>query len=239
MGRFSFRQTHDKPDSDVAASKYSVAKRHMGCRLGITIAVVGTVLAITPMAGPGQGSTATAITPASYEQAAVPVSLIGSGTFSLPDPASKAITYNPALVPVDAAMLASMGPSGADYSRTVATLTVAGLLPNRGYAVHAHTKPCGITGADAGPHYQNHLDPAATPQKPSTDPFYANPRNEIWLDVRTDAAGEGTSRTTVPFTFTDRMPGSIVIHEAMGTATAPGQAGQAGARIACLTLSRE
>src|SRR3954470_6510341 len=115
MGRLSFHQTPDKPDSDVAASKHSVAKRHLGCRLGITIAVAGTVLAITPMANPGQGSTAAAITPASYGRA-VPVSLIGSGTFSLPDPTSKAITYNTALVPVDAAMLASMGPSGADYS---------------------------------------------------------------------------------------------------------------------------
>ena len=215
-----------------------MAQRRKGHRRSVTIAVAGTILAVMPMATPAQGSTAATITPASYGHA-VPVSLIGSGTFSLPDPTSKAITYNPALVPVDAAILASMGPSGADYSRTVATLTVAGLPPNRGYAVHAHTKPCGITGADAGPHYQNHVDPAATPQKPSTDPFYANPRNEIWLDVRTDAAGQGTSRTTVPFTFTDRTPGSIVIHEAMSTATAPGQAGQAGARIACLTLSRE
>lgn len=238
MGRLSFCQIHDKPDSDVAASKRSVAKRHTGCRLGITIAVAGTVLAITPVAHPGHGSTATAVAPASYGHA-VPVSLIGSGTFSLPDPTSKAITYNPALVPIDAAILASMGPSGADYSRTVGTLTVAGLLPNRGYAVHAHTKPCGTSGTDAGPHYQNHVDPAATPEKPSTDPRFANPHNEIWLDVRTDAAGGGTSRTAVPFAFTDRMPGSIVIHEAMGTATAPGQAGQAGARIACLTLSRE
>jgi superoxide dismutase, Cu-Zn family len=238
MGRFSFRQTLDKPHSALTVSNHLVAKRHLACRLGITIAVAGTVLAITPMADPGQDSKATAITPASYGRAA-PASLIGSGTFSLPDPTSKAITYNTALVPVDAAILASIGPSGGDYSQTVATMAVAGLLPNRGYAVHAHTKPCGTTGTDAGPHYQNHLDPAATPQKPSTDPFYANPRNEIWLDVRTNAAGEGTSRTTVPFAFTDRMPGSIVIHEAMSTATGPGQAGQAGARIACLTLSRE
>ncbi|MGH3824586.1 MAG: hypothetical protein ACRDRA_17400 [Pseudonocardiaceae bacterium] len=120
---------------------------------------------------------------------------------------------------------------------TAAELVISGLLPNRGYAVHAHTNACGATGAAAGPHYQNQIDPAATPQAPSTNADYANPRNEIWLDVRTDATGSGTSHTTVPFIFTDRTPGSIVVHDAMVTATHPGHAGQAGARLACLTLS--
>lgn len=101
-----------------------------------------------------------------------------------------------------------------------------------------HTSPCGPTGEDAGPHYQNRIDPAATPQVPSTNPEYANPRNEIWLGVRTNAAGTGSSGTIVPSVFTGRIPGSIVVHEAMTTETAPGQAGQAGTRIACLTLSR-
>lgn len=94
------------------------------------------------------------------------------------------------------------------------------------------------TGAAAGPHYQHRVDPAATSQAPSTDPEYANPRNEIWLNVRTNVAGTGSARTIVPFAFGDRIPGSIVVHEAMATETAPGQAGEAGARIACLTLSR-
>ncbi|MCA1709291.1 MAG: superoxide dismutase family protein, partial [Actinobacteria bacterium] len=89
----------------------------------------------------------------------------------------------------------------------------------------------------AGPHYQNRIDPAARPQEPSTNPEYANPRNEIWLDVRTDVDGSGNARTTVPFSFTDRTPGSIVVHEAPATATAPGQAGRAGVPIACVTLS--
>ncbi|MDQ3824970.1 MAG: hypothetical protein M3325_04190, partial [Actinomycetota bacterium] len=172
MGRLVVRKTDDNPHSDVALSRQSVAKRNIGRRLTVAVAITGTVLAIIPMANSEPGSRTAAITPPSYGRA-VPTSLIGSGTFSLPDPTSKAITYNTGLVPVDAAILASMGPSGADYSRTVATLAVAGLLPNRGYAVHAHTKPCGATGTDAGPHYQNHVDPAATAQKPSTDPYYA------------------------------------------------------------------
>jgi superoxide dismutase, Cu-Zn family len=162
------------------------------------------------------------------------VVLQGAGTLTSPNPTSRAISYNAALAPIGATMTVT-------FSRltnsTMAELMVSGLLPNRGYAVHAHTKACGVTGDAAGPHFQNRLDPAATPQAPSTNPDYANPRNEIWLDVRTDAKGAGISRTTVPFTFTDRAPGSIVVHEAMTTDTHPGHAGMAGARIACLTLS--
>jgi Cu-Zn family superoxide dismutase len=92
-----------------------------------------------------------------------------------------------------------MEPAGGwDRSQTVATLTVTGLLRNRGYAIHAHPHPCGVTGEDAGPHYENYLDPAATAQHPSTDPHYANPRNEIWLDVRTDANGAASPAPPCP-----------------------------------------
>lgn len=31
--------------------------------------------------------------------------------------------------------------------------------------------------------------PPPHPQEPSTNPEYANPRNEVWLDIRTGAAG--------------------------------------------------
>jgi Cu-Zn family superoxide dismutase len=36
--------------------------------------------------------------------------------------------------------------------------------------------------------------------------------------------------------FSDRAPASVVIHEAEATATEPGKAGTAGARIACLDV---
>ncbi|MBV8997281.1 MAG: superoxide dismutase family protein [Pseudonocardiales bacterium] len=164
------------------------------------------------------------------------VTLQGAGALAPATRSSTADTYNPALAPAGARVSATMTPSG---DTTTVELTVSGMLPNRGYAVHAHTNVCGDTGVAAGPHYQNRIDPAATPQKPSSNPEYANPRNEIWLDVRTDSTGSGTTRTTVPFVFADRGPGSIVVHEAMETATAPGKAGQAGARIACVTLAPE
>ncbi|HEY6424355.1 MAG TPA: superoxide dismutase [Pseudonocardiaceae bacterium] len=194
-------------------------------RRRLTLAVVIAAVAAIPMACGYQGLSMPAVTA---------ITLHGEGPLTEPNPNSHAETYNPALAPVGARLAVSMTPSD---TSTGTELTVSGLQPNRGYAVHAHTGSCSPTPAYDGPHYQNRIDPAATAQAPSTNPEYANPSNEIWLDVRTDAAGSGTSRVTVPFVFTDRGPGSIVVHEAMQTATAPGQAGQAGARIACLTLA--
>lgn len=162
------------------------------------------------------------------------VTLHGEGTLTKPTPTSKADTYNPALAPAGALLTTTMTPSGGS---TTAELIVSGMLRNRGYAVHAHSNTCGDDPDSVGPHYQNHIDPAATPQMPSTDPAYANPRNEIWLDIRTNIVGSGTSHTTVPFIFTGRRPGSIVVHEATQTSTALDHAGEAGAPIACLTLS--
>ncbi|GAA1303771.1 hypothetical protein GCM10009634_63970 [Saccharothrix xinjiangensis] len=118
---------------------------------------------------------------------------------------------------------------------TTVRLTASQLQPDRGYAAHAHTDPCGKTGADAGPHYQHEQDPGATPDQPSTDPAYANPQNEVWLDLATDGEGNGTAETTVPFDFGDRVPASVVLHEMPTTATEPGKAGTAGGRVACFT----
>jgi Cu-Zn family superoxide dismutase len=155
------------------------------------------------------------------------------GTLAPPERATTAFTYNPALAPEGATIEVDVD---AGAGSTGIRLAVEGLLPNRGYAAHAHVNACGPTGDVAGPHFQNRVDPAAAPGKPSTDPTYANPQNEIWLDLRTDGDGDGESRAEVPFTFTDRAPASIVIHEAETTGTAPGQAGSAGARLACITV---
>jgi Cu-Zn family superoxide dismutase len=193
--------------------------------------VVGTVMAVAPIGWAYQSISM----PTAFETLESQIFLFGSGTLTTPNPASKAITYNPDLAPIGAAMTASLIPSSDGSTR--AQLTVFGLLPNRGYAAQAHTRSCGTAADAAGPRFQNHLDPAATPQAPSSSPRYANPNNEIWLDVRTDSTGAGISSTTVPFLFTDRAPGSIVLHEAMRTLTDPGHAGNAGAPIACLTLA--
>lgn len=119
-------------------------------------------------------------------------------------------------------------PSG----RTVVTLTVTGMEPGRTYGAHAHVNPCGMTGAAAGPHWQLADDPV----KPSVDPAYANPANEVWLDVTTNASGNGTSTATLDVAFpADDRPRSVILH-AEPTRTGAGQAGVAGARLACLTV---
>ena len=157
------------------------------------------------------------------------------GTLAAAADGSGAVTYNPAVAPVGALLSVAVDDDG-DGGTTV-TLDVEGLLPDRGYAAHAHAKPCGATATDAGPHFQNTVDPAAGPGRLSTDPDYANPENEVWLDLHTDADGDGHAEADVPFAFVEnRSPRSVVIHEAETTATDAGHAGTAGGRAACITL---
>ena len=157
--------------------------------------------------------------------------ITGHGTFVAYTPGATAVTYDPALVPVGATAMLTTTQTAAN---TRVQLTVAGLRPHRGYGAHLHTNPCGPTGDAAGPHYQHQHDPAASASRPSVNPSYANPHNEVWLDFTTDGHGSATAATTQPWTF-GTNPRSLVIH-AMTTKTAPGQAGTAGARAACLTL---
>lgn len=159
-----------------------------------------------------------------------------SGTLAVPENAQGAVTYDPELAPVGAGMTVS---SKESEGQTAVTLAVTGLVPDRGYAAHAHVNPCGATGDAAGPHFKNRMDPAAGPDESSTDPTYVNPDNEIWFELQTNADGAGADTATVPFVFAERAPGSVVIHAEPSTATAPGQAGEAGGRVACLTVPFE
>lgn len=155
-----------------------------------------------------------------------------SGTLAEPADAEDAFTYDTELAPVGAELAVEVKPE-ADASTVV--LTVTGLVPDRGYAAHAHTEPCGDTGDASGPHFQHEADPDADPDKPMAD--VVNPDNEIWLDLTTDAEGNGTSEANVPFAITaEATPKSVVVHKAEQTATADGEAGVAGDRVACLTI---
>jgi Cu-Zn family superoxide dismutase len=148
----------------------------------------------------------------------------------LPVHASGELTsYDPVLAPAgaEATVVAWPTPGGG----TAVLLRTTGLLPNRQYGAHAHTKPCGPNPADSGPHYQNVQDPVS----PSTDPAYANPENEIWLDFTTTKNGSGLAVAQVDWRFTDRHAGSLVVH-AEHTHTDPGHSGTAGARLACIAV---
>jgi Cu-Zn family superoxide dismutase len=139
------------------------------------------------------------------------------------------LTYNTALVPTTgrATVAATAAPN-----KTTVTLGVTGLQPNHAYGAHVHTKQCGPQPADSGPHYQDKKDPVS----PSTDPTYANPNNEVWLDFTTDATGSATTASTVAWNFRAGEANSVVIHAAH-TATEPGKAGTAGDRLACITAA--
>ncbi|MET7423425.1 superoxide dismutase [Dactylosporangium sp. NPDC005555] len=178
-----------------------------------------------------------------------------TGTFAAYSPGATAVTYDPALVPPGAVATLSITQTSSD-SRV--WFTVAGLLPDRGYGVHLHMEPCGATGDAAGPHYQHRHPPVpptapsppgpvSAPARPSVSPVvsasvspppanpsYVNPQNEVWLDITTRADGRGSAVATHPWTF-DQAPRSLVIH-ASPTKTGAGQAGDAGPRVACLTL---
>jgi Cu-Zn family superoxide dismutase len=149
--------------------------------------------------------------------------LFGSGTLTTPNSTSKAITYDPRLAPIGAALTATIIPT---TEGSTAELTVFGLVPNRVYAVSAYTKACGTTANSTGVPFQYRLNPT-----------HGSPDSGISLHVRTDAAGAGTSRTTPPFTLTDRVPRSMVMQDETPSERGLSRAAQAGARIACLTLS--
>lgn len=140
------------------------------------------------------------------------------------------LRYDLALVPegATARVQAVQTSSGS----TVVTLQVRGLRPSRDYGAHVHTSACGATGAAAGPHYQ-HVLPVA-PDLP-TDPAFGNPANEVWLDLTTDAEGNGSAQSLVRWQTRSGGAGSVVLHQ-RHTATGPGVAGTAGPRVGCLTV---
>lgn len=114
---------------------------------------------------------------------------------------------------------------------TFVFLALRGVQPDHHFGIHVHTKPCGTRPDSSGPHYQNMKDP----KQPSTNPKYANPRNEMWLDLTTNSSGDGRAKSLVKWHFRAGEARSVVIHE-HGTATQSGRAGMAGNRVACINV---
>lgn len=139
----------------------------------------------------------------------------------------QAYTYNTELVPVGSrARVDALYIGG---GTTIVTLRVRGLVPNREYGAHAHVADCTAVPEGAGPHFQY-------VQGGATDPAFANPQNEIWLDFVTDDNGNARSRAIVAWQFpADRRAHSVVIHD-HHTSHDPGEAGTAGSRHGCMTV---
>lgn len=180
--------------------------------------------------------------------AAVPASAASTvartdATFSAApaDPASPvatAVTYDPAQVPVGAGV--SVHAVAVSNGRTMITLHVRGLLPDESYGAHAHYRACGAVGGAAGAHYQDVPDPSVGGSETvaSVDPAYANPDNEVWLDLQTNGAGNGHAKAVVDWQFRPSVARGVVLHLNPTSTGGAGQppAGNAGARLACVTV---
>ncbi|KUN92556.1 superoxide dismutase [Streptomyces caeruleatus] len=144
-------------------------------------------------------------------------------------PWAQAVTYNDELVSVGSRVQVKEELRRSGGTRI--ELRVRDLGADRVYGAHVHTKPCGKLPTDAGPHYQDQPDPT----QPSVDPAFANPNNEVWLDLTTNKDGSARSIATVDWRFREGGARSVVLHE-MVTSTHEGHAGTAGPRLACVNV---
>jgi Cu-Zn family superoxide dismutase len=128
----------------------------------------------------------------------------------------------------------AVGPGTVGSTTTVRSdLVVSGtFLPRRAYGAHLHTEPCSAAPDAAGPHYQHLHDPA----KPSVNPAYANPHNEVWLDFTADTTGAASAESVQDWRFASGSPARSLVLHGQHTRTGEGEAGTAGPRVACLTL---
>ncbi|GAA2336123.1 hypothetical protein GCM10009854_10050 [Saccharopolyspora halophila] len=151
-----------------------------------------------------------------------------SGTFQTYQPTVTAITYDPDQVPIGSRIKVN---SQSTDGKSKVTIDVQGLQPDRDYGAHVHVNKCGQDSKESGPHYQEKPDPV----KPSVDPAFANPQNEVWLDFHTDGEGNGHATAEGNWSLATRDDAQSVVIHAQPTSSEPGQAGDAGDRLACIT----
>ena len=145
--------------------------------------------------------------------------------------AGKLVRYSPVVSERAAARVDAVYDTAGD---STVTLRVRGLRPETEYGAHVHMVRCGDSARDAGTDYQHVPNP--DPGSPH-DPMFENPGNEIWLDFKTDIAGNAVVSSVLPWQFSpDRRPGSVIIHAERTRLGPDGPAGTAGARLACLTV---
>jgi Cu-Zn family superoxide dismutase len=106
-------------------------------------------------------------------------------------------------------------------------LAVEGFTPSRVFGSHLHKLAC--DDEKAGGHYQNAPFPMGGM---ATDPMFANPDNEAWLDFQTDAAGLGAVELTLDWLPRAGEAKSIIFHH-----MASGTGGVSGAKLACLPIA--
>ena len=147
------------------------------------------------------------------------LTITGSGQF---EPGTKnTIVYDRKLVPPGAQASVSVESRG---GTTISSLVVEGLLPDRAYGAPLHVGACGLKPTEAGAHFKE-------------SGAESSAKNEVWLDLKTSAEGLAYATSRNNWVLTDaRLPGSVVLHANPTTRTGP-KAGEAGPRVACLSLN--
>ncbi len=106
------------------------------------------------------------------------------------------------------------------------TLMVSGLPNNREFGSHLHKAECEM--GMAGGHYQH----VPAPDGGATNPMFANPDNEVWLDFTTSGTGTATSKASVDFVPPAGSAKAIIVHDRK-----TGDGGVAGPKLACLPFA--
>ncbi|MGP4110541.1 superoxide dismutase family protein [Streptomyces sp. 4N509B] len=177
-------------------------------------ATAAEAAATTPGEAPGEGQAAAGTVQDPWEY-----TLRAHGTYTVDG--EEAVTYDTELVPEGTTVTVEQFVD-TDTDTMRIDLTVSGLRPGHTLGAHVHTEPCGPDPAAAGGHYQHH---------PGEEPWRANPYNEVWLDVTPDPAGVGVAVAWQRWLFREGGAGSLVLHE-----HATDETGDAGGRVACLTV---
>jgi len=107
------------------------------------------------------------------------------------------------------------------------SLSGAGLPPDRDFGSHLHKLGC--DNGKAGGHYQHTVAPST---EAVSDPMYANPDNEAWLDFKTDSQGKVTIERTVAWLPRPGEAKAIIFHDKKTDMN-----GKAGDKLACLPLA--
>jgi Cu-Zn family superoxide dismutase len=193
-----------------------------------TAAVLISAVLLSGCSGTGSPDDAVPVVPLAGTAAPAPPDAV-KGTFLPYTAGATAITYDPAVVPPGAVATLTLDRRSDGLG---VRLAVSGMVPRRSYGAHLHTASCTAVPDQAGPHYQHVQDP----RKPSVDPSYANPDNEVWLDFTADDKGAAVVTATQRWAVDPaRPPRSLIVH-AQSTRTQAGMAGTAGPRVACLSV---
>jgi Cu-Zn family superoxide dismutase len=100
--------------------------------------------------------------------------------------------------------------------RMIVTLHVNGVAPTRAFGAHVHVGTCAQKGLG---HYMHDAAAGATPH------------NEVWLDLVTNAAGNGHSKAKAEWVVRPGQAHSVVLHDRTTDAR-----GAAGPKLACLDV---